>query len=84
MDQDNGKESAQTSNQAPLQVFISYAREDYGIAERLYNDLKRAGLDPWLDKKKILGGQHWKKEIREAIRNSAYFIPLFSSTSVKK
>ena len=31
-------------------VFISYSREDHDAASRLYEDLKRAGLRPWLDK----------------------------------
>lgn len=36
MDQENnGKNSAEIPNQAPLQVFISYALEDYGAAEKL-------------------------------------------------
>ena len=29
-------------------IFLSYAREDMGIAKQLYNDLKRYGLDVWL------------------------------------
>jgi hypothetical protein len=40
------------------QVFISYAREDIRAAKRLYEDLKNAGLRPWLDKTNILGGQN--------------------------
>jgi tetratricopeptide (TPR) repeat protein len=66
------------------QVFISYAREDERAAMRLYNELKDAGLNPWIDRKKLLPGQKWEREIENAIKNSAYFIPLFSSTSVQK
>lgn len=65
-------------------VFISYAREDYDSAKRLYNDLKAAGLEPWLDKENITAGQDWKEVIMDAIENCRYFIPLFSSTSVTK
>jgi TIR domain len=66
-------------------VFISYAREDSGAALRLYEDLKpRTDLRLWLDKKDLLPGQTWNLEIRKAIKNSRFFIALFSSTSVNK
>jgi hypothetical protein len=67
------------------QVFISYAREDSDSALRLYEDLKaRSTLKLWLDKKDLLPGQTWNLEIRKAIKNSRYFIALFSSTAVQK
>jgi hypothetical protein len=72
------------NNPANTAVFISYAREDSDSAERLYNELKNAGFKPWLDKHNVIAGQDWKKEIRNAIENSRYFVPLFSSSSVKK
>jgi len=65
-------------------IFISYAREDSEAAFRLYEDLKRAGLRPWLDKEDLLPGQTWDLEIRRAVKKSKYFIALFSSTSVQK
>jgi hypothetical protein len=65
-------------------VFISYAREDSNAAKRLYEDLKKANLNPWLDKESILPGQNWENEIRKAIKNSTYFIALLSSNSVDK
>jgi hypothetical protein len=66
-------------------VFISYAREDAEAAKRLYDNLKSAGLNPWLDKERLLPAQNWKEEISKAIiEKSRYFIPLFSSTSVRK
>ncbi len=65
-------------------VFISYASEDFEYAERLYNELKKAGFNPWLDKKELLPGQNWEYELEIAIRKSRYFIPLFSNKSVNK
>jgi hypothetical protein len=65
-------------------VFISYAREDSDLAERLYNELKKAGFKPWLDKHNIIAGLDWKEQIMNAIENSRFFLPLFSATSVKK
>ncbi len=65
-------------------VFISYAREDYEIAKRLYDDLKDAGVVPWMDKINILIGQKWKYEIRKAIKESSHFLALLSSNSISK
>src|SRR5215469_11878604 len=55
-------------------VFISYAREDFNKAKRLYNDLRAAAVDPWLDRESILPGQKWKGAIRSAIKTSRYFV----------
>jgi TIR domain-containing protein len=71
-------------NNENVKVFISYAREDTEAANRLYNDLKISGLDPWLDTESLLGGENWRIAIKDAIRSSRYFIPLLSSNSVEK
>lgn len=65
-------------------VFISYAREDTRHAERLYMDLRQAGIDAWLDTKCILPGQDWRRETRKVIREAAYFIALISEYSLNK
>jgi hypothetical protein len=67
-------------------IFISYAREDEDKAKRLYNDLVNSGLPikPWMDKEDILPGQDFDSEIKKAIKQSTFFIPLFSSVSVEK
>jgi hypothetical protein len=67
-----------------ITLFISYAHEDTDVAKKIYHDLKQAGLEPWLDKKCLLPGQKWKITIKEAIRNSRFFIALLSSKSVSK
>ncbi len=65
-------------------VFISYAKEDIAQARKLFNHLKSAGLEPWLDDESLRPGQKWKLEINKAIRNCRYFIALLSSNSVNK
>jgi len=67
-----------------VRVFINYSRQDTEVANRLYNDLRVSGLDPWLDTESLLGGQNWRIAIKEAIKNSRYFIPLLSSNSLEK
>lgn len=65
-------------------VFISYARENLGEAMRLYADLQRAGIDPWIDREDLLPGQKWKFAITRAIRESKFFIALMSQASLTK
>ncbi len=65
-------------------VFISYAREDIEVAERLYSDLKEAGLEPWMDEEDLLPGQHWEMTVTDAIKDSSYFLALLSESSVSK
>jgi hypothetical protein len=68
----------------PPRVFISYAREDYPVANRVYQDLKSLGAEPWLDRESLLPGQKWGTEIQKAIRTADYFIALLSNTSLGK
>lgn len=65
-------------------IFISYAREDYEYAKRIYDYLLQSGQEPWLDKENILPGQNWPNAIKSAIRESQFFIALLSSNSVEK
>jgi len=67
-----------------LKVFISYAREDFSFANKLYNDLKLSKVKPWIDTKDILPGENWQKAISKAIKESAFFIILLSSNSISK
>jgi hypothetical protein len=65
-------------------IFISYAREDYEIAKRLYDYLKSHGQEPWLDQENLIPGQKWEGAIQSAIRESHFFIALLSPNSIEK
>lgn len=65
-------------------VFISYAREDIDYAKRLFNDLRKASFEPWLDCESLLPGQRWEPAIEQAMRESRYFLALMSSRSSAK
>jgi formylglycine-generating enzyme required for sulfatase activity len=67
-----------------MKIFISYAREDIKVARKLYQDLTRAGVDAWMDEKKLRIGQNWQFMIRKAISESTYFLALLSSNSLNK
>ena len=61
-----------------MQIFISYAREDFDLAEDLYSYIKFHGFSPWMDKKDLIGGMNWEKVLEEEISKSDAVIFLFS------
>ena len=65
-------------------VFISYASEDGKKVASLYKKLKSVGVNPWMDKEKILGGVNWKESISKAIQDSDAFVYCMSDKSVNK
>ncbi|MCP4111887.1 MAG: toll/interleukin-1 receptor domain-containing protein [Desulfobacteraceae bacterium] len=65
-------------------LFISYASEDRNTAMKLYEDLKRENVEPWLDAKKLIPGQNWKTEVNRAIKESSNFLILLSFHSISK
>jgi TIR domain len=42
------------------------------------------GLNPWLDKKNIRGGEDWRLAIEPGLKNSRFFIPLLSTSLLKR
>jgi hypothetical protein len=65
-------------------IFISYAREDIDIADRLYQDLTALNAQPWMDKYSLNPGHGWRGVIKNAIRHSSHFVVLISKNSIKK
>lgn len=78
-------ENPQLGEKTLKKVFISYASENINSARKLYNEFKLSPeIEPWFDKECLLPGMKWHPAIRKAIRESNYFIALFSSKSIKK
>ena len=59
-------------------VFISYVKENKKKVNRLYQDLTSQGIQVWLDRNDIDPGVRWKRAIRRAIQEGAFFIACFS------
>ncbi|HEV7488046.1 MAG TPA: TIR domain-containing protein [Thermoanaerobaculia bacterium] len=68
--------------QAPApSLFLSYKREDLPRVEPVYEALRAAGFQPWIDIKDILPGRQWIEEIEAAIKRSDFFLPFVSNRS---
>src|ERR1700682_2489797 len=62
-------------------VFLSYASEDADAALRICDALRAAGIEVWLDRSELRGGDAWDATIRRQIRTCSLFIPLISASS---
>lgn len=65
-------------------VFIAYALEDSKAADSLYDALRAAGMQPWMDRRSLKPGQNWPRLIESAIESSDFFVACLSSNSVSK
>lgn len=59
-------------------VFLCYAKEDKPKVDPIYQKLKDAGFEPWMDKVDLLGGEEWEPAIQKAIKNAHFFIACVS------
>lgn len=71
------------TNEVPY-VFVSYVQEDSVIVDQLQHDLVKLGIQTWKDRDKLYPGLRWKSEIRQAVKDGAYFIACFSKTIEKR
>ena len=59
-------------------IFISYASEDFEIAQKIYNLLKSLGANPWFDKNKLEAGELYDRTIDKKIKECKRFMPILS------
>jgi len=65
-------------------VFICHANEDQQRARDVHDALKGAGLDPWLDKESLRGGDRWDALIESTIKGVDRFVVLNSQALTAK
>jgi hypothetical protein len=65
-------------------VFICHASEDKEKASQVHEALKRAKLEPWLDKDALRGGDNWDDLIESTIAKVDYFVVLNSKALAAK
>ncbi|MBI2907478.1 MAG: TIR domain-containing protein [Chloroflexi bacterium] len=57
-------------------AFICHMKQDLAAAKKLSAELTAAGVDPWLDKEKLVSGDFYETEIKKAVHESDVFVPL--------
>ena len=63
-------------------LFISYARDDERVVERLRANLK--DFPVWFDRAKLEGGDQWERKIEENIRRCRFFMPIISRNTNRR
>lgn len=67
-----------------LKVFLCHASNDKQIVHNLYKKLSTDGVDPWLDKEKILPGQNWELVIKNALFDADVILVCLSKKSISR
>ncbi|ETX08622.1 MAG: hypothetical protein ETSY2_04275 [Candidatus Entotheonella gemina] len=52
-------------------IFLCHAKEDQAQVEVIYDYLRALGFEPWMDKRDLIAGQRWQREIPQALKDSA-------------
>ena len=73
-----------------IDCFLSYAREDKPLAERIFIRLRRHGIRVWMDKppppytsEGLNLGVNWNEILQQQIEKARVFLPLFTATGVE-
>jgi uncharacterized protein YbjT (DUF2867 family) len=64
-------------------VFVSYARADAAVVERLYDALAAAGHDVWIDARDLRPDEDWTTFVRRAIEGADAVIFVASPTALR-
>jgi len=59
-------------------VFLSYASQDAGAAQKIAEALRAGGIEVFLDQSELRGGDAWDQKIRHQIHDCALFMPVVS------
>jgi hypothetical protein len=65
-------------------VFISYAREDQGLASRIFDSLHKAHFEPWLDRESLSGGDLWDERIQAELEATDFTVVLYTPDFCRK
>lgn len=64
-------------------IFLSYSRKDGAYVDGLAAQLEQSGFRTWVDRKGIAGGEQWRREIVDAVRNASLFLLFLSPNSAR-
>lgn len=64
-------------------VFLSYARKNSTQIDMIEDILLEVGYQPWVDRKKLTGGQDWSQEIQTALDSSDFYLLLLTPEALQ-
>jgi TIR domain len=66
-----------------MNVFLSHARKDAGLARQLAARLARGGFSVWLPEEQIEPGDNWAKKIGKALEDSQIMVILLTPRALE-
>jgi hypothetical protein len=63
-------------------VFLSYAKADAQMVDRVARDIQSQGVDVWMDRQDLRAGQEWLPQIEEAISKADFMLVFISKSSL--
>lgn len=63
---------------SPKAVFLSYTSDDVAVASAVCEALRESGIEVWIDRSELQGGDAWDANIQRQIRECALIIPIIS------
>ena len=77
-DQTRTQSVASSEESSEVDVFISYANEDFDVAQRVAETFIAKGATVWFDKRKLKGGDEYERIIKRSITHAKRFVPIVS------
>ncbi len=65
-----------------INFFFSYSRKDNDFVLKLAHDLRKAGVNIWMDQLDIPVGERWDRAVEKALKESLGLIVVFSPDAV--
>ena len=65
-------------------IFISYAREDLPVVQRLKAGMDASGLTTWFDLDRLEGGDDYDRKIHANIGRCSFFVPVISTNTQRR
>jgi hypothetical protein len=67
-----------------IHVFLSYPSEKVSEAYEIHHFLRSLGVEVWLDKENLIGGQDWENEITEELNRADLAVLLCSEETARR
>ncbi|MET0648419.1 MAG: toll/interleukin-1 receptor domain-containing protein [Pyrinomonadaceae bacterium] len=70
-------------NENQYDLFISYSSADRPWAQKLFDDLRARGVNPYFDRERLDVGRPWETQLAQAVRGSKSLVVLWSGNAEK-
>ena len=78
------RENIKKNTNIAIDIFISYAHEDYEAASKIEKLLIENGASVWLDKRALSPSEDYRAEIKTIIQKTKRFMPILSGNTIKE